>query len=100
MLEPLLGAVVSKWLPAQSTKIEIAWGDTTSATVGTVGEVRSERIKGPQGGPATVQGAAAQVAFQLPSLEVARTVGSRWADPEMRPWEGDSGTVSTFNWSA
>jgi hypothetical protein len=39
-------------------------------------------------------------AFQLESMEVARTAGTSWTDPDMRRWEGDSGTVSNFNWSA
>jgi hypothetical protein len=47
-----------------------------------------------------VQGAAAQAAFQSASMQVASSKGSRWSDPELRPWEGDSSTLHTFTWSA
>lgn len=99
-LEPVLGGVISKWLPAKTAKIDLQWGDETSVTVGEVGHVESKRMKSETGEAATVRGAAAMGAFQLESMEVARTAGTRWTDPEMRSWEGDSGTVSRFNWSA
>jgi hypothetical protein len=68
--------------------------------VGNVGQLKSERMTNEAGQPATVQGAAAMGAFQPESMQVARTAGTRWPDPEMRSWEGDSGVVSTFSWSA
>ena len=95
-----LGGIISKWLPAQTASIDLRWGDETSVTVGEVGRVQSKRMKSESGEAATVRGAAAMGAFQLESMEVARTAGTRWTDPELRTWEGDSGTVSTFNWSA
>jgi hypothetical protein len=99
-LEPVLGGVITKWLPPQFVNIEVQWGDNPSATVGEVGQVKSQPMKNEAGQPATIQGAAAMAAFQLESMQVARTAGSRWTDPEMRRWEGDSGNISTFNWSA
>jgi hypothetical protein len=33
-------------------------------------------------------------------MSLASSKGSRWSDPEMRPWQGDSGNVMTFDWSA
>ena len=98
-LEPVWNGVFAKWLPAQTARIDIQWGDTSSATVGDVGQLKSERMKNEAGQPATVQGAAAMAAFQTESTQVARTAGSRWSDPEMRRWEGDSGVVSSFSWS-
>ena len=68
--------------------------------MGDVGQITSKRLMNEAGQPATVQGAAAMAAFQLERLEVARTAGSRWADPEMRHWEADSGTKGAFDWSA
>ncbi len=99
-MEAVSAAVISKWLPAQTAAIEVNWGDTTTATVGEVGQITSQRLKNEAGQPATVQGAAAMAAFQLERLEVARTAGSRWADPEMRRWDADSGTMGAFDWSA
>jgi hypothetical protein len=97
---PVSTALISKWLPSKTMPIEVNWGDQTTATVGDVGQLTSQRLKNEAGQPATVQGAAAMAAFNLERLEVARTAGSRWADPEMRRWEADSGTTGAFDWSA
>jgi hypothetical protein len=99
-LEPVVAGVISQWLPAKTARIDVQWGDDTTATVGEVGRVQSKRMKSETGEAATVRGAAAMGAFQIESMEVARTAGTRWTDPDMRRWEGDSGTVSTFSWSA
>jgi hypothetical protein len=99
-MEPVAAGVVATWLPAQTAAIAIAWGDTTTATVGDVGRVTSQRLKGGAGEPATVQGAAAMAAFGLERLEVARAAGSHWADPDLREWDADSGTISRFDWRA
>ena len=99
-LEALFGAVITKWLPAQATKIDIQWGDNPSLTVGTVGQGRLQPMKDAAGRPTKVQGAAAQAGFQIESMDLASSKGSRWADPELRSWEGDSGTLHSFNWSA
>ena len=96
----VVSGVISKWLPAQSAAIEVNWGDTTTAAVGKIGQLTSQRLKNEAGQPATIEGAAAMAAFQLPRLEVARTAGSHWADPEMRRWDADSGTTGLFEWSA
>lgn len=93
-------AVISTWLPAQTAPIEISWGDTTTGRVGEVGQITSQRLKNDAGQPATIQGAAAMGAFQLDRLEVARTAGTKWANPDMRHWEADSGTTGAFAWSA
>lgn len=94
-------SVITTWLPTQYTRIAINWGDNTSATIGTIGQVRSRRLVNEAGRPTTVQGAAAMSAFQLESADLAYTAGSRWADPDLpHQWEGSSGTRSAFHWSA
>jgi len=98
-LEGLFAAVMTKWLPAQVAKIEIRWGESPSLTVGSVGQARLQPIKDMAGRPTKVQGAAAQAAFQIESMDLASSKGSRWSDPDMRAWEGDSGTLHAFNWS-
>ena len=99
-LEGLLGAVITKRLPAQVTKIEILWGDKPSLTVGSVGRATLQPLKDPVGRPTKVQGAVAQAGFQIESMDLASSKGSRWADPDMRAWEGNSGTLHSFNWTA
>jgi hypothetical protein len=100
LLEPLLGAVIAKWLPARTTPIAIQRGDALTITVGNVGQVAMQPLKDQTGRPTKVQGAAAQAAFQSDSMELASSKGSRWSDPELRQWEGDSGTLHTVTWSA
>jgi hypothetical protein len=100
---PLAGlwdAVITKRLPARTEKIQIQWGDNPSVTVGSIAEARLQPVKDPTGQPTKVAGAAAQAGFQVDSMDLASARGSRWSDPDMRAWEGDSGTLHQFNWSA
>lgn len=99
-LEGLFGAVVSKWLPAEFMNIGIEWGDSPSLTVGSVGRATLKPVKDMAGKPTKVEGAAAQAGFQIASMDLASSKGSRFTDPDMRAWEGDSGTLHQFNWSA
>jgi hypothetical protein len=99
-LEGLFGAVITKWLPAKSVKIDIRWGDNPSFTVGDIGRATLQPIKDMAGKPTQVRGAAAQAGFQIESMDLASSKGSRFSDPDIRAWEGDSGTLHQFNWSA
>jgi hypothetical protein len=100
-LEPVLNAVITTWLPTEIAPIAINRGDTTTVTVGNVAQVHSARIRNDAGQPTTIQGAAAMGAFQLTSLDLARSDGSRFTDPAMRQWDaGGSGTLSTFSWTS
>jgi hypothetical protein len=96
----VVSGLVSTWLPAQAAPITVTWGDLTTATVGEVGQITSQRVTNEAGQPTTVHGAAAMGAFQLERLEVAHSAGSHWADPELRHWDADSGTMGAFAWSA
>jgi len=98
-LAPLWGAVVSRWLPTEASRIVIVWGDSPSLRVGTVAEVTLTPLKDQAGHPTRVEGAAAQAALQLASMELASSKGSRWSDPQLREWQGDSGTLHQFNWN-
>jgi hypothetical protein len=99
-LEGLFGAVVTKWLPAKSAKIDIQWGDNPSFTVGDMGQATMQRMKDATGKPTRVEGAAAQAGFQIAGMDLASSKGSRFDDPDMRAWEGVSGTLHEFSWSA
>jgi hypothetical protein len=96
-----VSAVISRWLPAQTAKIEVQWGDRPSVTVEGIGQVQLEPVRDEAGRPAEVRGAAAMAAFELERLELAHGDGTRFAAPDMRAWEsGGEGTVSDFHWSA
>jgi hypothetical protein len=100
LLEPLMGGVISKWLPAQTTKFAMQHGENPSVTIGNVGQVTIKPLKDQTGKPTRIQGAAAQAAFQIDSMHVASSKGSRWTDPELRTWEGDSANLMSFSWKS
>jgi hypothetical protein len=100
LLEGLWGAVVSNWLPTETTRIEMAWGDSPSLSVANVAQANLTPLKDQAGRPTRVEGSAAQAAFQIASMDLASSKGSRWSDPKLRQWQGDSGTLHQFNWSA
>ncbi len=99
-LAGLWDAVMTKRLPARTERIQIQWGDNPSLTVGSIGQARLQPIKDPAGQRTKVAGAAAQAGFQIDSMDLASSKGSRWNDPDLRAWDGDSGTLHQFNWSA
>lgn len=98
-LEGLLGAVISRWLPTETTRIEIGWGDSPFFRVGSFGQATLTPLRDQNGRPTRIEGAAAQTAFQFASMDLASSKGSRWSDPDLRQWQGDSGTLHQFNWS-
>jgi hypothetical protein len=100
LLQDLWGAVFSKWLPTEITDVKIGWGEKPVVSVGNVGQAQLTPLKDQAGRPTKVEGAAAQAAFQFPSVDLASSKGSRWSDPNLRQWHGDSGTLHQFNWSA
>jgi hypothetical protein len=99
LFEGLMGAVISSWLPAKTVPIEIRRGETLSISVGDSGRATIAPFKDQAGKAATVQGTAAQGAFQSASMELANAKGTRWSDPDLRRWEGDSGTIHAVTWS-
>jgi hypothetical protein len=94
--------VLTKVLPTQATKIDVQGGESPSARVGTVAELRWQRVKTPDGRQTRLENGAALAAFGIPaSMDVARSDGSRWADPELRQWEsGGTGGIVRFDWRA
>lgn len=97
-LGAVLPAILTGVLPTQFTRIEIDWGDNPSITIGNVAQLKLQPLKDPAGRPPKFEGGPTLAAFQIESMELASSKGSRWSDPELRPWEGDSGTLHTFNW--
>lgn len=99
LFEGLMGAVVAKWLPAKTVPFEVSRGDSITITVGDAGKVVLKRLADEQQRPVSVQGMRAQAAFQSPTMDLASAKGTRWADPDIRPWDGDSGTLHRVSWS-
>ena len=100
MFQAVFGGVISSWRPAQVTNVDIQWGDTSSLTVGAVANAKLKALQDGTGKPTRVSGAVAHAALQIDGMQVASAKGSRWADPDMRSWDGDSGTLHSFDWSA
>lgn len=100
LFEGLWGAVVTKWQPAKSARIDVQRDDPISISVGDIGKATLALFKDQAGGTAKVQGTAAQGAFQSASMELASARGTRWSDPDFRKWEGNSATVHNVQWSA
>src|SRR5688500_322680 len=99
-LAPLWSAVVKDWLPTEIARIDMAWGETPSISVDKFGQAKFQRVKDQAGNPSRVTGAAAQAAFQIATMDVAKAEESHWADPKLRDWQGDSTTLHEFRWSA
>jgi hypothetical protein len=65
-----------------------------------IGQATLQPITNGAGQATQVTGAAAQAGLQFESMDLASSKGSQWSDPDLRRWEGDSGTLHAFNWSA
>jgi hypothetical protein len=99
-LEGLWGAVFQEWLPARVLKVEIAWGEKPSVTVSGIGQGTLQPLTNGAGQATRVTGAVAQAGLQIEGMDLASSKGSNWSDPDLRRWEGDSGTLHAFKWSA
>jgi len=97
----VLGSLVSKWLPTDSASIKISRGDSPEIDVGTMGHVKLQPIKDQSGRTATLMNAPVLGLIEISQTELARSDGSRFADPQMRSWTaGGHGSVSPFSWNA
>lgn len=99
-LEGLWGVVFQDWLPAQFTNVKIDWGEEPSVAVSDIGQGTLHPLTNGAGQATNVSGAVTQAGLQIEGMDLASSKGSQWSDPDMRRWEGDSGTLHEFNWSA
>jgi hypothetical protein len=89
------------WLSTTTVPISVRWGDRPEITVGDVGQLTSVPRTDSTGRPTQVQAAEAAEAFEFAGpLQPALTVGSRWRDPDLRAFDGNSGVLGTFAWKA
>ena len=99
----ILATLVAKWLPTQTSKIDIQErGDDLAVTVGNFGEVKSHMLNNEAGRPMTMQSAGFAVTLQFDNETVQLAPSaSRWSDPDMpRSFETKSGAVGSFTWAA
>jgi len=95
-----LAPLISKWLSAQSAKIDVAdEGDTISVTVGDAGRIESRRLRDGEGKGFTLKGGGFVAGLGMEEVDLAPT-GSRWTDPDLRRFETKSGARGDFTWSA
>ena len=95
----VLWSLVASWLPTETATITIDGGDNPSITVGRVGHVKLQRINDAGGRATKLLNAPVLGLIQVETADLARSDGSRFADPNMRRWEGGGhGSVSPFSW--
>jgi hypothetical protein len=73
---------------------------TITATIGNVGQIRSERLKNEAGQQMTMQNVGVAMVFQLDNqtAELAPSEGTRWSDPDSpEQWKSKSGAVGRFS---
>ena len=99
-LETLWGAAVDEWLPAKVANVAISWGENPTLSVGGFGEATMRPITNGAGKSTIVTGAMSQAGLEIESMNLANSAGSKWSDPDFRTWEGSSGNIHEFNWSA
>jgi hypothetical protein len=91
---------IATWLPSQVADITLEDGDTPRFTVAGVGANTLEALKTESGDRAVLRNAPIAAAFGQTDLELATATGSRWADPDLRPWESlGYGAVSVAQWA-
>jgi hypothetical protein len=93
-----IGSLVSSWLPAKTAPINVQQeGDKTHITVGDLGELMVEPLRGATGEPTRLLHGAASF---RDDIILGRGSGTRWRDPELRQWEsGGHAELSEFDWS-
>jgi len=91
----MLAGLITTWLPTRTVPITVQEANgTIQATIGTVGQIHSQRLTKEAGQPMTRQHVGFAVALQSDrqTAELAPSVGTHWADPDRpRPWESRCG---------
>lgn len=96
-----VGGLVVKWLPTQYTKVAIDGGAKPSASIGTIGQLKLERVKNEAGEQTCLEGSAVMRGFGVNRQELARSNGSYLFDADMKRWvAGGAGGASQFSLSA
>ena len=99
-LEAVWDAVVTKWLPTQATSVDIQWGEKPSLRVGEVGQAILNPRQGRVRTADPNQGCGGAGGTRHRTDGSGRRGGEPLSDPELRAFEGDDGTLHTFDWAA
>jgi hypothetical protein len=90
---------VSSYLPTKIAPITIAGEDDPTITVGDIGNVKMERVRDGEGRTASVHNTPILGLINIAKTDLARSEGTRFADPDMRAWDSwGAGSVSSFSW--
>lgn len=96
------GGLVSTWLSTEAVSMDVTQdGDLVTASVGSVGEIRSERMRNEAGDVMTMQNVGFAMAFEFPdaTAELAPSAGSSWSDPDLPGvFTSKSGARNRINW--
>jgi hypothetical protein len=96
----VIATLVSAWLPTRQADVSIEDdGDAITVAVEGVGNMRSDRLRDPEGTPFTLRGGGFVGGFGLEEADLAPTRAD-WSDEEMRRrFETKSGARGDFTWS-
>ena len=99
----IMRGLLSTYLPTKRVQIAVQEENgTISATVGEIGQIKSQRLKNEAGQQMTMQNVGFAMVFQFENhtAELAPSDGTQWSDPDMpEQWESLSGAVGQFSWS-
>jgi hypothetical protein len=97
------GSLVSNWLDTEVTGLDVTEeGDLMTASVGSVGNIRSERLRNEGGDLMTMQNVGFAMAFEFENAtaELAPSAGTEWSDPDLPGiFSNKSGAVGRVNWT-
>ncbi|HZA62883.1 MAG TPA: DUF1326 domain-containing protein, partial [Nitrososphaeraceae archaeon] len=97
----MISSLTSKWLPTQSTQIEINEdGNNLTVTVGSFGKMKYGELKNESGRTMTLQGAGFASAFGMDDETFALAPSaSQWSDPNLpHQFSTKSGVMANFSW--
>jgi hypothetical protein len=86
---------IKEWLPSSVARIDFTDGANPGVTVEGIGQVVLQPIANENGLPTMISDAPLLGAFAMKSEQLAMAQGSKFSDPQMRPWEslGAGGVV-------
>lgn len=98
----MISGLLSKWLPTESSKIEVNDdGTNLTASVGSIGQIKSQQLKNQSGNPMILQGAGFASAFQMENdTFTLAPSATQMSDPDIpHTISTKSGAVAKFSWS-
>jgi hypothetical protein len=100
----ILGGLISKWLPTESSRIDISEdGDSLIAKVDGTGEIRSKLLRDETGRITSLQNSGFASALQFDNLtfQLAPSSGTHWSDAGLpHALEAKSGARASWTWTS